>query len=53
MMNLSLIISWAVLVSTLESLSVMDTAALEKVTLPLVMSEGPVLAFGGGQTSLS
>ena len=48
-----LVVSWAVLISALESLSIMETAALEEVTLPLVMSEGPVLTLGRGQTSLS
>ena len=51
--SLGLIISWAVLVSTLVSLSIMETAALQEVTLPLVVFEGPVFALGGGQTSLA
>ena len=45
------IISGAVLVSALEALGLLVTAALEEVTLPLTGSEGPVLTFGGGQTS--
>ena len=44
---------WAVLVTTQESLASMFTAALEEVTLPLVMSEGPVFTLGSGQTSLA
>ena len=51
--SLGLIISWAVLVSTLEALSIVYAAALQEVALPLVMSEGPILALGGGQTSLA
>ena len=51
--SLGLIISWAVLVSTLEALGLLDTAAFQEVTFPLVVSEGPVLALGGGQTSLA
>ena len=47
------VISWTVLVSALESLSVSETAALEEVTLPLVISVGPVLALGGVTTSLA
>ena len=48
-----LIVSGAVLVSALEALLLMDTAALEEVALPLVVSEAPVLALGGGQTGLA
>merc|ERR1719468_885547 len=31
----------------------METAALQEVTLPLVVFKGPVLALGGGQTCLA
>ena len=51
--SLGLIISWAVLVSALVSLGVMETAALQEVTLPLVVFEGPVLTLGGWETSLA
>ena len=51
---LLVIISGAVLVSTLEALGILlQAAALEKVTLPLAVSVGPVFALGSGQTSLA
>jgi len=39
--------------STQESRAITPTAALEEVTLPLVISVGPVLALGGVTTSLA
>ena len=51
---LLVIISGAVLVSTLEALgTLLQATALEKVALPLAVSIGPVFTLGGGQTSLA
>ena len=51
--DLALTIPRAQLTAALEPLLLPETAALEEVTLPLVLSVGPVLALGGVTTSLA